>query len=858
MLAPDSPHRPRDVGAVRERARRLHDKAVAEGRFGHAARAIRTLNRALGVLDELPEDVDRGALAAEVWLSLAVNESEVHGADRGFAVIAEAARLVDAVDRPALRARLHNNHALIATRAGDLQLASEQFDRAEALLEHATPHDRIYTLLNSGNVRLYRGELREAERLFTRSAEVARAEGLLDGQFRALHNLGYVEFLAGRLPAALASMDAANELDVDVSRGIWALDRARILIESGLTREADDTLAQAGRIFAADRTTQDLGEVEVARAECALLTGDVAAARRFAARARDRFRRRGNARWMRTAELVLLQGDLAAGRPGSRLAPVAARLERELAGDGLQVRARVAALVGVEALLSIGKVAEAEEIMSRLSRGRRDDPIPARLHARFVRARLELARRDIPAARRSARAGLGELAGYQASFGSIDLRTASAVHGRRLAELDLAMALDEGRPAMVLAAVERGRSVSSRLADVQPPADDETAELLAELRGVVESLHAAQSDAARLNARRADLERRIRARSWSRTGAGTVQKPADVATIRSTVAEHDVSLVVYAQAGGGLHAVTLVAGRMRVVGLGDFAGAEALVRRARADLDVLAMDALPAGLRTAATGSLRRSLAGLDELLLGRLDVAERRLVVVPTGLLGAIPWTALPSRRGHPLTVAPSATSWLNATGRDDPAAAGVVALAGPALQRADAEVDAVAGCWPAGVAQRGAGRHQVWSALAEARIVHVAAHGQHQTENPLFSSIRLGDGPLFAHELERTAPHVVLSACELGVATVRPGDEALGLTSVLLHLGTSSVISGVARVGDRVAEQVMADYHRRLAGGADSAAALAAALADVDAEVPPPFVNFGAAWAPPAPDLETVAPVA
>jgi CHAT domain-containing protein len=140
--------------------------------------------------------------------------------------------------------------------------------------------------------------------------------------------------------------------------------------------------------------------------------------------------------------------------------------------------------------------------------------------------------------------------------------------------------------------------------------------------------------------------------------------------------------------------------------------------------------------------------------------------------------------------------------------------------------------------------------AAMARSSVVHVAAHGVHQTESPLFSSLRLADGPLFAHELDQTArtpEHVVLSACELGLATVRPGDEALGLTSVLLHLGTRSVVAGVARVGDELAEQTMVDYHRRLAAGADSAAALAGATEHATV----PFVCFGSAWS--APKLAT-----
>ena len=133
----------------------------------------------------------------------------------------------------------------------------------------------------------------------------------------------------------------------------------------------------------------------------------------------------------------------------------------------------------------------------------------------------------------------------------------------------------------------------------------------------------------------------------------------------------------------------------------------------------------------------------------------------------------------------------------------------------------------------------------MASARVVHIAAHGVHQNENPLFSSIRLADGPLFAHELDQAAgtpEHVVLSACELGLATVRPGDEALGLTSVLLRLGTRSVVAGVARIADDLAAETMSAYHHLLVSGRDSATALAEASAL--AARPVPLVGFGAEW--------------
>src|SRR5690349_23823586 len=116
---------------------------------------------------------------------------------------------------------------------------------------------------------------------------------------------------------------------------------------------------------------------------------------------------------------------------------------------------------------------------------------------------------------------------------------------------------------------------------------------------------------------------------------------------------------------------------------------------------------------------------------------------------------------------------------------------------------------------------------ALTRADLVHVAAHGTYRQDNPLFSSVRLADGALYAYELSRSgegfAGCVVLSACDAGLATFRPGDESLGLAQVLLQLGAQVVVAAVARVNDEASARLMARLHADLASGQDTATALA-----------------------------------
>ena len=441
-----------------------------------------------------------------------------------------------------------------------------------------------------------------------------------------------------------------------------------------------------------------------------------------------------------------------------------------------------------------------------------------------------------------------DLTHYEAQFGSLDLQTSSAVRGVSLAAAVVAQEIAADRPTSVLTWLERARAISGRVVPVQPPEDDVTAQLLAQLRWVTNQIDDPATSARAaddLRRRRTALESQIRSRSWTVQGQAPMAAEPRVSDLRRALGS--AVLVAIFTLHEQLFGIALTARRCWLRPLGALSEVQELSRRVGADLDVLALGSVPEPLRASARGSLRRGLGRLDTLLLAPLRLPDAPVVLLPPGRLASLTWAELPSFQQRPLAIAPSASTWLNAHARFVAVPGRVVAVAGPGLQRAEAEVAAVSAVWPGCRTLAGpeARVERFLAAINGAQLVHVAAHGRHQRQSPLFSSIRLADGPVVGYDLDRVPDppqQVVLSACDLGQATVRPGDEALGLTRALLHSGSSTVISGVAKVSDAAAEQLMADYHRRLAAGSTPAYALADALAATDD--PMPFACFGAGW--------------
>ena len=211
--------------------------------------------------------------------------------------------------------------------------------------------------------------------------------------------------------------------------------------------------------------------------------------------------------------------------------------------------------------------------------------------------------------------------------------------------------------------------------------------------------------------------------------------------------------------------------------------------------------------------------ARLERLLLAPAieDLNDGPVVVIPPGRLHAIPWSLLPSLRNRVVSVAPSASAWLRATETEPPADEQVTLIVGPGLDTGGAEVAQLAKHYPgATVLSDGtATAENALAALDGAWLAHIAAHGTFRADNPLFSSLRLDDGPLTVHDFERLqrAPYrVLLPSCDSGVSAPVGADELLGLVSSLIPLGAAGIIASVVPVNDRATVPLMVAVHDAL----------------------------------------------
>ncbi len=243
-----------------------------------------------------------------------------------------------------------------------------------------------------------------------------------------------------------------------------------------------------------------------------------------------------------------------------------------------------------------------------------------------------------------------------------------------------------------------------------------------------------------------------------------------------------------------------------------------------------------------------------------RISNKIKKLVIIPDGRMGTIPFEALLTRKVRPqtslrdypylikkkaITYSYSATLFAQSK-KDEPASAALkdILLMAPInfdrlnnLPASETEVKRINQLFTAnqGKAQmyllNEANESEMKSkALKKYRYVHLATHGVVDEKSPELSRVFLAkngkeDGSLYFGEifnLELNANLVALSACETGLGKLSKGEGIIGLTRALLYAGAKSVMVSLWSVADESTSQLMIYFYEFLLAGKEKHEAL------------------------------------
>lgn len=802
-------------------------------------------DRAKALLDEAARLARRHRLTARLGDVLVTRGAVNHEMGRPRAAQRDfdsAANLID----PTMASELAAQQATLYQNMGRLGDAARLYRRVLAS-SGIPPAVRAKIANNLGLVEVQRGRPQTALRLLDQAAataaEVGPAYVALVAESRA-----WATMQTGRLTEGLVLFDKAAALwkGAGLPLGELHAEQADLLVDLRLLPEAREHARLALDLLDRQSVPLMAAEAQLRAATLALLMGDTTPAARLADRAALRFRKQRRASWTARADLVAVEARLLAADSHREDVRTALRAAATLERCGMPFAAVHAHLLVGRLAATLGRNATAAAAWAQAQALVRQAPVLVRLRGRVAGALGGQLAGDDRTVLRHSRAGLSDLARHRAALASHELRVLASGQGVELGKLGLGALVRSGSPSQVLDWMERTRAAA--LAAVEPVESLGIEDDLASLRRLRTEIRDAQrtrgGEPAQLLTRQIELESRIRYASWTRGGAGSSRRrPLSPATLRGLL-DGDV-LVEYDVLDDRLIAVVVEPRRTRLVHLGPVAPVRTETGYLLFALRRLAWRQMTRAGVSAARQTADAGLRRLAQLLIEPLALPDHAgLVVVPVGDLQRVPWSAL---HHQPVAVTPSASAW-ERSARQRRAFDGsgtVVLVAGPDVPGGAREVALLARLHsqastlvpPASTAET------VTAALADAQLAHLACHGRIRSDNPIFSSLLLSDGPLTVHELELRgrAPHrIVLAACESGSEVVFEGNETLGFVSSLLARGTAGLVASALLVPDWDVLPLMRSLHQEIRRGATLAAALHAARSSLDRTDPLSFVSW------------------
>jgi tetratricopeptide (TPR) repeat protein len=780
---------------------------------------------------------------------------------------------------------------------GNIHFRRDRYREAEQFQRTAREHfaavgdklqlAKIDNCLANTHVSLHR--FRSAEQLYQQALDYAGSEGLTATLAEIEGNMGNFALFQGRYDRALDLLERSRRryaaLGMPHQSAIAELELADAYLELNLAAEA---LAVYRRV----RTTfAELGmRAEQARAlaqagHAALLTGDREEAHDLLAGARALYAAEGNLVGEAFVTLTEAQLHHAEGDHAST-AVLAAQAEAPLARAGTWRRLLLARWLRGEAARAQGQERLAHILLDATLKEAEAQALPQiaeRCHTSL--GLLAAARGDAAKAEESFKRAVSLIEDLRAPLPAEEFRTAFIADKLapydELVRLCLADATGE-RVTEALCYAERARSralvemMSGALGIHPRPRDEFEAEMFAQLDQLREELNWFYSrinrppdgESARGAQAMRALHEAVRERETrtleimrqlqQRGGDGVIGRtePLDVPALQKALGP-DTALVEYTSLGGELLAFVVTSERIEVVrGLSNENEVGAALGQFRFQIGSLRYGAARMRAHLGRLNERARHYLGvLYELLLRRVEesIGDRRLVVVPHRALHYVPFHALHDGESYvverrEVSYAPSAGVLRHCLSRPDATfeRALLLGVADEQTPLVRDEVAALAPLFPEATALLD--EHATLAALREGApktdVLHLACHGQFRPDNPLFSSLKLGDGWLTARDaytLDLSAGLVTLSACETGVSAVAPGNELIGLVRGFFNAGAPTLLLSLWTVDDEATAELMKDFYTHLRAGSRPAAALRSAQLRQMRERPHPFF-----WSP------------
>ena len=329
----------------------------------------------------------------------------------------------------------------------------------------------------------------------------------------------------------------------------------------------------------------------------------------------------------------------------------------------------------------------------------------------------------------------------------------------------------------------------------------------------------------------------------------------DLDAIRSVLPD-DSALLQYYRVGNVFYACVLSRTSLRFVTLGSFSALRRSLQLLRFQLSKFRLG--PDYVQTFSKQLLDATNAHLHEFYRQLIepiedDLKAGHLIVAPHGFLHYLPFHAVLGPDGYlgqrySISYTPSASVFYLVSTRNHRAESGslVLGIPDPVAPQILDEVQAVASSLPDASTYIGpaATAEVLRTAGSRSRYVHIATHGRFRQDNPMFSSISLGNSELSLfdlYQLHLPAELVTLSGCGTGLNVVVGGDELMGLKRGLLYAGAQGVLLTLWDVNDQSTAEFMKLFYSRLQRDRNKSSALQYAMSELRNAYPHPFY-----WAP------------